>query len=315
MMWNYTKVEEFILLGLTKGLDLQIVLFVLFLIIYVISLMGNVLIICVSRISPRLHTPMYFFLSNLSFLDICFASSVAPKTLMNLLSRQKRISFEGCFIQMVVYMFLGGTECCLLLAMAYDRYVAICSPLHYSTIMHPSLCKIMASGCWIGGLSNALINEFLALRLSFCGSNVINHFFCELPSVLELSCTDASLNKTIMFFCAILVVMGPFVLILITYGYIISSILKISTSIGRKKAFSTCASHIIVVTLYYGTIIFMYMRPGDTHVAGQDKMATLFYSIGTPMLNPLIYTLRNKDVKRALLGITRKKTFVKIVKK
>nr|DBA31832.1 TPA: hypothetical protein GDO54_007603 [Pyxicephalus adspersus] len=306
-MWNYTKVEEFILLGLTKRLDLQIVLFVLILISYVISLMGNALIICVSRISRRLHTPMYFFLSNLSFLDIGFTSSVVPKMLINLLSKKKSISFEGCFIQMFVHMCLGGTECYLLLAMAYDRYVAICSPLHYTTIMHPSLCKKMASGCWIGSFLNSLIHEFLALRLPFCGSNVINHFFCELPSVLELSCIDASLNKTIIFFCTILVVMGPFVLILITYGYIISSILKISTSIGQKKAFSTCASHIIVVTLFYGTIIFMYLRPGDTHVAGQDKMATLFYSIGTPMLNPLIYTLRNKDVKRVLLGIIRKK--------
>ncbi|XP_072255217.1 olfactory receptor 5V1-like [Pyxicephalus adspersus] len=306
-MWNYSKVEEFILLGLTKRLELQIALFVLFLIIYVISLMGNVLIIFVSRISPRLHTPMYFFLSNLSFLDICFISSVLPKMLINLLSQKKSISFEGCFIQMVVYMFLGGTECCLLLAMAYDRYVAICSPLHYSTIMHPSLCKKMASGCWIGGLLNALINEFLALRLSFCGSNAINHFFCELPSVLELSCTDASLNKTIMFFCAMLVVMGPFLLILITYGYIISSILKISTSIGRKKAFSTCASHTIVVTLFYGSAVFRYMKLGENQVAGQDKLATLFYSIGTPMLNPFIYTLRNKDVKRVLLGIIGKK--------
>ncbi|XP_072255216.1 olfactory receptor 2G3-like [Pyxicephalus adspersus] len=307
MIWNYTKVEEFILLGLTKRLDLQIALFVFFLIIYIISLMGNALIIFVSRISPRLHTPMYFFLSNLSIMDICFTSSVSPKMLINLLSKKKSISFEGCFIQMVIHMFLGGTECCLLLAMAYDRYVAICSPLHYTTIMNPGLCKIMASGCWIGGLINSLIHELFALRLSFCGPNVINHFFCEIPSVLELSCTDASLNKTVIFFCAMFLVMGPFFLILITYGYIISSIIKISTSIGRKKAFSTCASHIIVVTLFYGAIIFMYMRPGDTHVVNQDKMATLFYSIGTPMLNPLIYTLRNKDVKRVLLGIIRKK--------
>ncbi|XP_073480082.1 putative olfactory receptor 2B8 [Aquarana catesbeiana] len=305
--WNYTEVEEFILLWLTRRPDMQIVLFVIFLISYVISLKGNVLIIFISRISPRLHTPMYFFLSNLSFLDIWYTSSIVPKMLINLLSLKKSISFHGCFTQLFIHLCLGGTECYLLLAMAYDRYVAICNPLHYTTIMHSSLCVKMASGCWIGGLINSLIHTLFALRLSFCGPNVINHFFCEVPSVLELACTDASLNKTIIFFCAMLVVMGPFFLIIITYGYIINSILKINTSVGRKKAFSTCAAYITVVTLFYGTIIFMYMRPGDIHVANQDKMATLFYSVVTPMLNPLIYTLRNKEVKGVLLEITRKR--------
>ncbi|XP_018421964.1 PREDICTED: olfactory receptor 5A1-like [Nanorana parkeri] len=305
MPWNYTRVEKSILLGVTGQLDLQIVLFVIFLTIYVISLMGNVLIIFISRISPSLHTPMYFFLSNLSFLDIFLTTSVVPKMLTNFLTLKKSVSFEACFTQMVIHMCLGGSECCLLLAMAYDRYVAICSPLHYTTIMQLSLCIKMTSGCWFGSSINALIHTSFALRLSFCGPNVINHFMCEIPSVLELSCTDASLNRNIIFFGTMSLVMGPFFLILITYGYIISSILKISTSVGRKKAFSTCASHIIVVTLFYGTIIFMYMRPGDTHVANQDEMATLFYSVVIPMLNPLIYTLRNKDVKGALLVIIR----------
>ncbi|XP_072254898.1 putative olfactory receptor 2W6 [Pyxicephalus adspersus] len=307
MMQNYTKVQEFILLGLTKCSDIQTILFLVFLISYVTSLMGNVLIIFVSKISSRLHTPMYFFLSNLSFMDIWFTSSIVPKMLINFLSLRKSISFDACFTQLFIHMSVGGSECCLLLAMAYDRYVAICSPLHYTTIMHPSLCIKMASGCWLVGGINSLIHTLFALQLSFCGPNVINHFFCEIPSVIELSCKDASLNKTIIFLCAIFVVMSPFFFILITYGYIISSILKISTSAGRKKAFSTCASHIIVVTLFYGTIIFMYMRPGDTHVANQDKMATLFYSVVTPMLNPFIYTLRNKDVKGVLLELIRKK--------
>ncbi|XP_072254897.1 putative olfactory receptor 2W6 isoform X2 [Pyxicephalus adspersus] len=306
MKRNCTQIEEFILLGLTKRPDIQIVLFVIFLITYVISLLGNFLIVIISRISRRLHTPMYFFLSNLSFLDIWYTSSIVPKMLINFLSLKKSISFDGCFTQLFIHLCLGGTECYLLLAMAYDRYVAICSPLHYTTIMHPSLCIKIASGCWMGGFINSLIHTLFALRLSFCGPNVINHFFCEVPSVLELSSTDVSLNKTIIFFCVILVVMGPFFLILITYGYIISNILKISTSTGRKKAFSTCASHIIVVTLFYGAIIFMYMRPGNTHVVNQDKMATLFYSVVTPMLNPLIYTLRNKDVKEVVLEISRK---------
>nr|DBA31829.1 TPA: hypothetical protein GDO54_007600 [Pyxicephalus adspersus] len=268
--------------------------------------MGNVLIVLISRISPHLHTPMYFFLNNLSFLDIWYTSSIVPKMLINFLSQNKTISFDGCFTQLFVHLSLGGTECYLLLAMAYDRYVAICSPLHYTTIMHTSLCIKMASGCWMGGFINSLIHTLFALRLSFCGPNIINHFFCEVPYVLELSSTDISLNKTIIFLCAILVIMGPFFLILITYGCIISSILGISTSVGRKKAFSTCASHIIVVTLFYGTAIFMYMRPGDSHVVNQDKMATLFYSVVTPALNPLIYTLRNKDVKEVVLEISKK---------
>ncbi|XP_066445471.1 putative olfactory receptor 2B8 [Eleutherodactylus coqui] len=306
---NSTTVEEFILLGLTSQKNIQIVLFPVFLSLYIVSLTGNIIIIILSRISSQLHTPMYFFLSNLSFLDIWYTSSIVPNMLINFLSVRRNISFNGCVTQMFIHLSLGGTECYLLLSMAYDRYVAICSPLHYTTIMHPILCIKMATGSWAGGIINSVVHTVLALQLPFCGPNVINHFFCEIPSVLELACVDTSLNKTVIFFFAMLVVMGPFFLILITYGYIISSILKISTSVGRRKAFSTCASHIIVVSLFYGAIIFMYMRPGSTHVEGQDKMATLFYSVITPMLNPLIYTLRNKDVMGAFVDI-RRKTFV-----
>ncbi|XP_068128597.1 olfactory receptor 2G3-like [Hyperolius riggenbachi] len=302
IVWNYTRVHEFIFMGLTSSQDIQIILFVIFLICYLASLIGNILIILLSWINPHLHTPMYLFLSNLSFLDIWFTSSIVPKMLINFLSVNKGISFNGCFTQLFISLGLGGTECYLLLAMAYDRYVAICSPLHYITMMNPVLCIKMAIGSWIGGLVNALIHTVFALELPFCGPNIINHFLCEVPAVLELACTDVSLNKTVIFFCAIFVVMLPGFLILITYGYIISSILNISTSVGRKKAFSTCASHITVVTLFYGTIIFMYMRPGHSHVTNQEKMATLFYTVVTPMLNPFIYTLRNQDVKAALLG-------------
>ncbi|XP_053573717.1 olfactory receptor 5A2-like [Bombina bombina] len=305
-MRNHSSVDEFILLGLSSHPKMQIVLFVLFLSCYVISLMGNIIIVLISKMDSRLHTPMYFFLSNLSFLDIWYTSSIVPKMLVNFLSVKKSISFVGCITQMCIHLSLGGTECYLLLVMAYDRYAAICSPLHYTSIMHPTLCIKMATGSWFGGLMNSLIHTLFALRLPFCGPNVINHFFCEVPSVLELSCMDVSLNKTVIFFCAILVVMIPFFLILITYVHIIVNILKISSSVGRRKAFSTCASHITVVTLFYGTIIFMYMRPGASHVLNQDKMATLFYSVVTPMLNPLIYTLRNKDVKVALKEIRKK---------
>ncbi|XP_066446071.1 olfactory receptor 2B6-like [Eleutherodactylus coqui] len=306
---KYTTVEEFILLGLTSQKNIQIVLFLVFLSCYIVSLTGNIIIIILSRISSRLHTPMYFFLSNLSFLDIWYTSSIVPNMLINFLSMRKSISFNGCVTQMFIHLFLGGAECYILLSMAYDRYVAICSPLHYTTIMNTILCIMMATGSWIVGLINTTVHTVLALQLPFCGPNVINHFFCEIPSVLELACADISLNKIVIFFFAIFMVMGPFFLILITYGYIISSILKISTSVGRRKAFSTCASHIIVVSLFYGAVVFMYMRPGSAHVKSQDKMATLFYSVIIPMLNPLIYTLRNKDVIGAFVDI-RRKTFV-----
>ncbi|XP_044132999.1 olfactory receptor 2B6-like [Bufo gargarizans] len=305
-MSNYTQVEEFILLGLTSLPNIQIILFVIFLPCYIISLKGNIAIIIISRINSTLHTPMYFFLSHLSFLDIWHTTVIVPVMLVHFLSIRKSISFAGCASQMFIHLSLGGTECYLLLSMAYDRYVAICKPLHYTNIMHLALCIKMAAGSWIGGILNSIIHTVFALQLPFCGPNVINHFFCEVPSVLELACADTSVNKTVIFFFAMLVVMGPFFLILITYGYIISSILKISTSVGRKKAFSTCASHIIVVSLFYGTIIFIYMRPGSTHVVNQDKMASLFYSVIAPMLNPLIYTLRNKDVIGAFMDLTRR---------
>ncbi|XP_075715563.1 olfactory receptor 2B8-like [Rhinoderma darwinii] len=303
--WNFTTVDEFILLGLTNKKHMQIFLFIVFLICYIISLIGNTVIIWISNINPQLHTPMYFFLRNLSLLDICYTSSVIPKMLKNFLSVKKTISFVACFTQMFIHLSLGGAECYLLLAMAYDRYVAICTPLHYTNVMHPILCIKMAILSWGGGIINSIFQTVFTLQLPFCGPNVINHFFCEEPILLELACRDTSLNKTLIFFCATVIAVVPFFLILVTYIYIISSIMKISTSTGRRKAFSTCASHVIVVTLFYGTIFFMYLRPGTIHVANQDKMAALFYSVITPMLNPLIYTLRNKDVKVALKKITR----------
>ncbi|XP_053318833.1 putative olfactory receptor 2B8 [Spea bombifrons] len=311
MTRNQTFVVEFILLGLSSQPKIQTGLFVVFLTFYIISLIGNVIIIWISKVDPRLHTPMYFFLSNLSFLDIWYTSSIVPKMLVNFLSLKKTISFKGCIIQMCIHLTLGGTECFILLMMAYDRYVAICSPLHYTSIMHPVLCIKMATGSWMGGFINSLIHTVFALHLPFCGPNVINHFFCEVPAVLELACADASLNRSVIFFCAVLGVSIPLSLILVTYVYIISNILKISSSTGRKKAFSTCASHIIVVCLFYGTITFMYMRPGQRRVHNQDKMAPMFYSIVTPMLNPLIYTLRNNDVKGALKETIKKKSFAR----
>ncbi|KAG9489246.1 hypothetical protein GDO78_005309, partial [Eleutherodactylus coqui] len=287
---------------------MQILLFIVFLTCYLVTFIGNALIIWLSNINPRLHTPMYFFLRNLSCLDICYTSCVVPKMLINFLLVKKSISSNACFTQMSVHMSLGITDSFLLLSMAYDRYVAICSPLHYTKIMHPMLCISMAGACWVGGFIVSLINTVYTLQLPFCGPNIVNHFFCEEPTLLELACADTSLNKTLLFFSAVIVSVIPFFAICSSYVYIISSIMKIRTTGGRRKAFSTCASHILVVTLFYDTIFFMYLRPGTVHVANQDKMATLFYSVITPMLNPLIYTLRNKDVKLALRETTRKAT-------
>ncbi|XP_073425230.1 olfactory receptor 2G3-like [Dendrobates tinctorius] len=305
--WNSTTVYEFILLGLSNAQDIQILLYIVFLLCYIMSLAGNMVIIGISSINPRLHTPMYFFLRNLSFLDIWFTSSIIPKMLKNFLSVKKTISFIACFTQMFIHLSLGGAECYLLLAMAYDRYVAICSPLHYTNIMRPALCIRMAVLSWGGGIANSIFQTAFTLQLPFCGPNVINHFICEEPILLELACRDTSLNKTIIFICALVIAVLPFFLILVTYIHIISSVMKISTSKGRRKAFSTCTSHVLVVTLFYGTIFSMYLKPGTIHVASQDKMATLFYSVITPMLNPLIYTLRNNDVKEALKEAARKK--------
>ncbi|XP_078540243.1 olfactory receptor 2B8-like [Lissotriton helveticus] len=304
---NRTTVTEFILLGLSNHPKIQIVLFVLFLIVYMITLIGNTFIILLSRLDHHLQTPMYFFISNLSFLDIWYTSSIVPKMLENFLVQKKSISFNGCMAQLCIHLSLGGTECYLLLSMAYDRYVAICKPLHYTNIMDKILCIKLAACSWFGGIINSLIHTVFALQLTYCGPNEIDHFFCEVPAVLGMACTDSSTNKTVIFFCAIVVVIIPFFLILITYIRIISTILKIHSADGRQKAFSTCASHITVVSLFYGTIIFMYMRPGSSHSLHQDKMATLFYSVVTPMLNPLIYSLRNKEVKGALFRIIGRK--------
>ncbi|XP_072006301.1 putative olfactory receptor 2B8 [Engystomops pustulosus] len=304
--WNFTNVDKFILLGLTSRQDLQILLFFIFLICYNITLVGNIIIIWLSSVHPRLSTPMYFFLRNLSSLDIGFTSSVVPKMLINNLSVDKSISFNACFTQLFIHLSLGGTECILLLVMAYDRYVAICSPLHYTNIMHPSFCIKMAAAAWIGGLINSIIHTVFALELPYCNRNVVNHFFCEVPTVLELSCIDASFNKTVVFICAMIVAFTPFCCILITYVNIIFSIMKIRTTTGRIKAFSTCGSHVIVVTLFYGTIFFIYLRPGIVNVNNEDKMATLFYSVITPVFNPIIYSLRNKDVNIAFKESTKK---------
>ncbi|XP_030051247.1 olfactory receptor 5B12-like [Microcaecilia unicolor] len=297
---NRTAPSEFILQGFTNIPELQIALFTLFLIVYLVTLVGNMGIILVIRVDSRLHSPMYFFLSNLAFLDISYATVVTPKMLVNFVSTDKSILYASCIIQMYFFTALATTECLLLAAMAYDRYVAICNPLHYMNSMTKKLCSCLVIGAYVGGFLQSAIHTTATFQLSFCGSNKIKHFFCDIPPLLMLSCTDIRTNMILLFsFCGFNEGSSALI-ILISYIYIISTILKIRSTAGRCKAFSTCASHLVAVTLFYGTLFFMYLRPASSYSLGRDRFISVFYTVAIPMLNPIIYSLRNKEVKEAL---------------
>nr|XP_028563452.1 olfactory receptor 2D3-like [Podarcis muralis] len=297
---NKTFVAEFIFLGFSNQPRVQLLLFVVFLACYLFTVFGNVIIISVVSTYPRLHTPMYFFIINLSFLDIYYVSTNVPQMLMNLVTRRKTISFWGCAIQMYFSLAFGMTECFLLGVMAYDRYVAICQPLLYTAIMNWKLCAQLAAFCWCSSLMSSMIINIFTLQLPFCGPNILNHYFCEVPAVLSLASTDTYLAEMVVFVFSVIIVFIPFLFIIVSYTYIFLAVLRIQTAQGRVKAFSTCASHLTVVTIFYGTAIFMYMRPRSKSSRDGDKVIALFYTIIMPMLNPLIYSLRNKDVKDAL---------------
>ncbi|XP_053551847.1 olfactory receptor 5V1-like [Bombina bombina] len=297
---NHTIVSSFILLGLSDSPYLQAIYFLIFLVMYIITLSGNILLIVMVRIDIQMHTPMYFFLSNLSFIDICFSSTIVPKILVNTVSKDKSISLLGCASQMFATLVLGVTECIILAVMAYDRYAAICKPLHYNTIMNKSVCISLAAACWGVGFINATIHVILTFKLPYCRSHQVNHFFCEVPPFLKLSCRDTQFNELAMYISACIIVVFAFFLILVSYSYIIATILKINSSQGWHKAFSTCASHLTVVWLYYGTIMFMYLRPHSRYSPEMDKTVPILYTAVTPMLNPIIYSMRNKDVKRTI---------------
>ncbi|XP_074136641.1 olfactory receptor 13C3-like [Sminthopsis crassicaudata] len=296
---NQTVVLEFILLGLSKHHNVEIVLFVLCLGIYLVILLGNSSLILLSFLDSNLHTPMYFFLSNLSFVDIVGTSSFVPLMLVNLLSVRKTISFSGCALQMYLTHALGGTECVLLAMMAYDRYVAICNPLRYTIIMKMRVCVQLAILSWIVGSVNSLLQTILALRLPFCGNNIIDHFYCEILAVLKLICVDISLNTFVMMVAVVLITIIPVLLIFISYMFILVTILRVNSVEGRKKAFSTCSAHLTVVIIFFGTLLFMYSKP-KAKDSDLDKLIALFYSAVTSMLNPIIYSLRNKEVKAAV---------------
>ena len=297
---NESSFTGFILLGFPDRLQLEPVLFVVLLIFYIFTLLGNTTIIALSYLDPRLHTPMYFFLSNLSFLDMCYTTSIVPQLLVNLSGADKSISFGGCIVQMYISLALGGTECILLGIMAIDRYAAVCKPLHYTVIMHPRLCALMASASWITGFANSLLQTALVFLLPRCGRNKLAHFFCEIPSFLKLACVDISMNVYVTFFASVIMLLAPVSLIMVSYGRIVWAVLRIKSTAGQRKAFVTCGSHLMVVSLFFGTAIYVYIQPSSSNSQDQDKFMSLFYTVIIPMTNPLIYTLRNRDVKGAM---------------
>ncbi|XP_054827351.1 olfactory receptor 1052-like isoform X2 [Eublepharis macularius] len=308
---NYTAVTNFILFGLTDHQEMRPLLFSVFLVIYIITLAGNLGMIVLIWIDPQLHTPMYFFLSNLSFLDACYSTTITPNMLANMLVGSKPILYTACIAQYCFFAIFATTEFFLLAAMAYDRYVAIHNPLLYTAVMTKKLCTSLVAVSYFGGLVNSLIQTSGLLRLSFCGSNVINHFFCDLTPLLKLSCNDIYLNEMLIFTFGSLFEMSTLLIIIISYVFIIVAVLRIRSSEGRYKAFSTCASHLTAVAIYHGTILFMYFRPHSSYSLDTDKMASVFYTVIIPMLNPLIYSLRNKDVKYAFKKLTGRKVFSK----
>ncbi|XP_032716767.1 olfactory receptor 13D1-like [Lontra canadensis] len=299
-MGNCSAVTEFFLVGLSKYPELQLFLFFLCLIMYVIILLGNCLLIIISILDSCLHTPRYFFLRNLSFLDICYTSSSIPPMLIIFRSETKSISFIGCALQMVASLGLGSTECVLLAVMAYDCFVALCNPLRYPIIMNRVLYVHMAAWSWIIGCMNSLVQTALTMVLPFCGNNTIDHLTCEILALLKLICSDISMNVLIMTAASIVLLVIPLLLIFISYIFNLSSILRINSTEGRKKAFSTCSAHLTVVILFYGSALFMYMKPKSKDTKASDEIIGLSYGVVTPMLNPIIYSLRNKEVKEAL---------------
>ncbi|XP_029431446.1 olfactory receptor 1019-like [Rhinatrema bivittatum] len=301
---NHTLVTEFLLLGFTNDSQLQFVLFVVFLMIYLMTLLGNFGIILLIQLDPRLHTPMYFFLCNLSFVDLCCSSAITPKILVNFLSENKAISYLGCAAQLYFFLAFACTDNFLLAAMAYDRYVAICNPLLYPVLMTRKVCTQLASIVYIAGFLYSILQTGNTFRLSFCRSNVINHFFCDIPPLLKLSCMDTYLNEIVLNTFAVLISLPSILVILISYTSILSNVLRIRSAEGRRKAFSTCASHFVSVTLFYGSALFMYLRPSSAYSLKQDRIISVFYTVVIPMLNPLIYCLRNQEVKAALRKIS-----------
>ncbi|XP_040267030.1 putative olfactory receptor 2W6 [Bufo bufo] len=295
--------SRFILLGFSTVPYLEVIGFITFLLMYLITLLANLLLIIVVRFNLKLHTPMYFFLVNLSFIDICFSTTVVPKLLYNTLAKDRSVSRLECAVQMHFHLALGSAECFILAVMAYDRFAAICKPLHYNTIMSRKICINLAAVSWTSSFISSISQVTYTFQMSFCHTRHVNHFFCELPALLKISCSDTWIHELINYIMASIIVNLFFLLILISYIHILVSILKISSSHKRYKALSTCSSHIIVVTFYYGTIMIQYFRPHSRSSPDIDRSISLIYTAVTPMLNPIIYSVRNKDVKETIRKI------------
>ncbi|KAM8813978.1 olfactory receptor 5T1-like [Rhynchonycteris naso] len=296
---NVTEVTVFILVGFTDNFKVQVFLFLLFLSIYLFTLIGNLGMVLLITRDSRLHNPMYYFLSVLSFLDACYSSVVTPKMLVNFLNENKAISYLGCIAQMFLSVTFGTTECFLLAAMAYDRYVAIYYPLLYSVSMSPRVYVSLILASYVGGIVHASIHTVATFSLSFCASNEIRHVFCDIPPLLAISCSDTHANQLLLFYFVGSIEVVTILIVLISYGFILLAILRMHSAEGRRKVFSTCGSHLTGVSTYHGTILFMYVRPTSSYSLDHDMIVSTFYTIVIPMLNPIIYSLRNKDVKEA----------------
>lgn len=302
-MENSSMVTDFILLGMTDNPQLGVLLFGVFLIIYIITVLGNLSLVILIRVSPCLHTPMYFFLSNLSLLDVCFSSITIPKTLADLLSKLQAVSFLGCMTQMGLFIIFASAECNLLASMAYDRYTAICHPLLYHVTISRVRCLLLVAGCYFGGLVNMVSVTTSITQLSFCQPRVLPHFFCDIPPLLALACSDSRVTQILVVGCGGFTLVTSIVVILVSYVSVLTTILGIPSASGKQKAFSTCASHMTAVGLYYGTTMYTYLQPSQHGSQAGNQMVSVFYTMVIPMLNPLIYSLRNQEVKVALWKI------------
>ena len=311
-MENLSEVTEFLLVGLTDALEMQVPLFTIFALIYLTTLVGNLGMIVLILLDSRLHTPMYFFLGNLSLVDCVYASSVTPKVMAGILTGDKIISYDACATQMFFFAAFATVESFLLASMAFDRQAAVCKPLHYTTTMTRAMCALLATSSYVCGLLQSSVHVALTFHLSFCHSNVVNHFFCDIPPLLALSCSDIYTKEIVLFTLAAFNTLFALLVILGSYLFIFTAILRMRSSEGPQKAFSTCASHLTTVSIFYGAIIFMYLQPSSSHSMGTDKMASVFYAMVIPMLNPLVYSLRNKEVKSAFKRVVGKAVFSRL---
>ncbi|XP_050775857.1 olfactory receptor 14A16-like [Gopherus flavomarginatus] len=303
-MSNRTTVTEFLLLGFSEVRELQILHFVVFLVIYLASLVGNLLVIAVVALDNYLHTPMYFFLMNLSIVDLGFISVTIPKSMANSLMNTKSISYAGCVTQVFFFVFLIGEDVALLTVMAYDRYVAICQPLHYDAMMNSRACVQMAAGAWISGILNSVLHTGNTFALTFCGDNMVDQFFCEIPQLLKLTCSDSYMSEVGVIAFSMCLVLGCFIFITVSYVQIFKSVLRIPSEQGRHKALSTCLPHLTVVSLFVCTGVFAYLKPTSSSPSALDLVMAILYSVLPPIMNPIIYSMRNKEMKAALRRLT-----------